>query len=355
MYFGGIDAHRSYLTVAVADRAGELVHEERRVPIGDGEPLLEALEGFEPLEVAVETCPFWPWIHDVLEPTEIGFHLAHASRLEAIAKGKTKTDSVDARLLARMLATGLIPEVYPKPASQRRVLHLVRHRAVLVRERTRLVNRIHSHLHQQGLVLNRERLLQEDGRRWLREEAWPWLDVEQQALVETHLELIDTLGPQIGTLDRRIEERASQHPAACLLQTIPGIGPYRSLVLAAEILPIERFPSADHLVSYAGLAPRTRSSGGTTRHGSLPNGANRWVRGQLVSAIPSHMRATPDSRLGRYYTRQKERIGWQKARVAAARKLCRAVYAMLSTGEVWRSEETEQEEEENAVPSGAAG
>lgn len=335
MYYGGIDAHRSYLTVAIMDKEGNVVHERKRVPIG-GEAMLEALAGYRPLEVAVETCPFWPWIHDVLEPTEIGFHLAYAKELEAIAKAETKTDSVDARLLARMLAANLIPEVYPKPAVQREIVHLVRHRGALVAQRTGLVCRIHSHLHQQGLELARERLLGQEGRRWLLEEAWPQLSVEQRVLVETHLELIDLLGTQIKRLDGRIEEQAQEHPGASLLQTIPGIGPYRSLQLVGEIEPISRFASPDHLVSYAGLAPRTRSSGGKTRYGSTPKAANRWVRGALVSAIPSHMHSTPESWLGTYYERQKERIGWQKARVAAARRLCRAIHAMLSTGEVWR-------------------
>lgn len=336
MYYGGLDAHRDYLTVAVVDSNGSLVHEEARVPVGDGEPLLAALEGHRPLEVVVESSSFWPWIHDTLEPTEIDFHLAHASRLEAIAEAETKTDSVDARLLARMLATDLIPEVYAKPSSQRELCQLVRHRKTLIEERTRLCNRIHSHLHQQGLQLGRGQLLTDEGREWLLEEAWHWLSREQQMLVETHLELIDTITPQIAELDDRIAEEADDHPGAVLLQSIPGIGSYRSLVLAAELTPIDRFPSADHLVSYSGLAPTTRSSGGKTRHGSIPEGANRWIRGVLVSTIPNHKRAAPDSPLTEYYERQKERLGWPTARTAAARKLCRIVFAMLSTGEVWR-------------------
>lgn len=68
MYFGGIDAPRTYLTLAVVDKSGEVVREKSRVPIKDGEPLLEALEGIRPLEVAVETCSFWPWICDTLQP-----------------------------------------------------------------------------------------------------------------------------------------------------------------------------------------------------------------------------------------------------------------------------------------------
>ena len=81
MYYGGIDAHKTYLTVVIVDKDGNEVHRDRRVPIGDGEPLMATLEGFRPLEVVVETCPFWPWIHDRLESTDIGFHLAHASDL----------------------------------------------------------------------------------------------------------------------------------------------------------------------------------------------------------------------------------------------------------------------------------
>lgn len=337
MYYGGLDAHKTYLTLVVVDREGEEVHRERRIPVGDGGPLLEALADFRPLEVVVESCPFWQWIHDLLEPTEIGFHLAHASRLEAIAKTNTKTDSVDAELLARMLATDLIPEAYPKPASQRELCHLVRHRATLVRDRTRCCNRIHNQLQQRGLQLPREKLLRTEGREWLQGEAWKRLSPGQRAIVESQLELIDTVSPRIEGLDGRIRETAAEHPAACLLQSIPGIGPYRSLVLVAEITPISRFPSPDHLVSYAGLAPITRQSGsGDPKHGPIPKGANRWVRGELISAIPTHVRVAPASKLSDYYERKKDQLGWATARVATARKLCRVIYAMLSTGELWR-------------------
>jgi transposase len=338
MYYAGIDAHRSYLTVAIVDERGELVQERKRVPVGDGSPLLEALEGYRPLEVVVETCPFWPWIYDTLEPTEVGFHLAHASRLGAIAKAEVKTDQLDARMLARLLSVGLVPEVYPKPAEQRDLVRRVRHRKLLVRERTKLVNWIHGHLHAQGLEVGRSRLLRKGGRDWLLETGWTWLSQEQRRVVGSYLRLIDATTKEVVASEARIRKSAMRHPGAQLLQTIPGIGPYRSLLLVAEILPIGRFPSPDHLVSYAGLAPRTRSSGGITRHGRIPRSANRWVRGELVSAIPTHVRLAPGSPLTRHYEMLKERIGWPKARVAAARKLARVIHRMLETGEVWRGE-----------------
>ena len=60
-----------------------------------------------------------------------------------------------------MLLSGLIPEAYPRPADQRELLQLLRHRTTLVRARTRLAGRIHSQLHHQRLMLPREKLLRQ--------------------------------------------------------------------------------------------------------------------------------------------------------------------------------------------------
>ena len=185
-------------------------------------------------------------------------------------------------------------------------------------------------------MTEREVLLRKRARDFLAGEAGSRLTPEQWALISTHFDLIDRITPLINQLDRRIEERGQCDPNARLLMTIPGIGPYRGLLLATEISPVERFPRPAELISYAGLAPTTRSSGGRTRHGQIPKGANRWVRGALVSAIPSHVRLAPGSTLSSSYETLKQRLGWQVARVAAARKLAGIVYRMLQTGERWR-------------------
>jgi len=167
MYFAGLDAHLKYVTVAVLDRLGTIVL-ETTVSTREPERLLAVLAPFRPLAVVVETCPFWPWLYDLLVPAGIKFHLAHAKRLRAIATAPQKNDRVDARLLARMLLSGLIPEAYPRPGDQRELLRLLRHRTTLVRYRTRLAGRIHSQLHQQRLLLPREQLLRQATRGWLR-------------------------------------------------------------------------------------------------------------------------------------------------------------------------------------------
>ena len=203
MYFGGIDAHLTYLTIAMVDRAGEVMLQER-VATTEPSRVLEVLAPYRPLKVVVETCPFWPWIHDLVVPAGISFHLAHAKELEAIANSTRKTDTRDAAPLGRMLAAGLIPEVYPKPAPQRETLKLLRHRAILVRQRTSLANRIHAQLHQARLALPREALLRKKARGWLKSAAWPQLATEQRELVITHLadRCADAHDPRARQADR---------------------------------------------------------------------------------------------------------------------------------------------------------
>jgi transposase len=337
MYVAGIDAHSSYLVVAVVSKSGELL-ERRRVRVAEPKRLLEMLSKYRPLSAVVETSSSWPWLYDCLEPQGISFVLAHARRLRLIAESTYKSDEVDAELIARMHLAGLIPAVHTKSAEQREWCRLIRHRGSLIRKRTAMANQIHGQLHQVGLSIARGKLLTRAGMRWLRDVAWPRLAVEQKRFIRTHLKLIATIRPMLRELDRRIEQVSERIPEARLLRTVPGIGAYRSLLIAAECLPITRFETAAEFVSYCGLAPVTRSTGGKTRHGSLPKGANRWLRGALVRTVVSHFQQAPQSWLSRYYAEQKPRLGWPVARIAAARKLGRALHAMLRNGTTWQNE-----------------
>ena len=344
MFVAGIDAHATYSVIAIVSNTGELVHKPVRIKNSEADRLDELLSPFRPLEVVVETSPAWPWLFDRLDGNGIHFVLAHAKRLRVIAESNYKSDDIDAELLARMRLAGLIPEVHTKSARQREQAVLLRSRGRLVRQRTQMANRIHSQLHNVGLHLERGRLLTQDGREWVRTEAWPRLGDERRLFITMQWALIDQLEPMIKTLDRRVERMGRDNPAVALLETIPGIGAYRALVIATETLPITRFRTPGHLVSYAGLAPRSSQSGlRPIRHGSIPAGANRWLRGTFVRAVVSHVTNAPDSWLSESYDQMKQRLGWQVARVATARRLARAVHAMLRTGEVWRDRPVSQQ------------
>jgi len=268
----GIDAHTRYVVLVVLNSSGQRVLGPTRVRVSEPARVREVLAPFQPLEAVVETSSTWPWLEDVLQPLGVRFVLAHARRLRAIAEANYKRDEIDAELLGRMRLAGLIPAVYATPPTQREWATLIRHRTALVAQRTAPVNRIHAQLHRRGLWLERGRLLTRQGRAWVRHEAGPQLSLEERALVR----------------------------------------------------------------SYAGLAPRSSQSGERgIRHGSIPAGANRWLRGALVRAVVSHVQTAPASALSQYYTMQKARVGWPVARVATARKLARVIHALLRTQRTW--------------------
>jgi len=225
-------------------------------------------------------------LRDTLLAEDIGFVLAHATRLRAIAEANYKKDEIDAELLARMRVAGCIPEVHAKGPAQRELALVVRHRAWLVRDRTAVVNRMHAQLHAVGLRMERGRLLTKKGQRWVGEAAWPLLRPEQRRLMRTHVRIIRQLQVTIRGLDRRIRQLARRDPACALLETIPGIGSYRALMIAAEVQPISRFRTSNRLVSYAGQAPASSRSYVTDE--ATPHHAAQRCAQAVRTSVASH-------------------------------------------------------------------
>jgi len=155
VFVAGIDAHTRYVVVTVLNRFGEQVLKPTRVRVEQPERLLDLLAPHRPLAAVMETSSSWPWLHEVLSGAGIEFVLAHARKLRAIAEANYKRDEIDAVLLARMYLAGCIAAVYPTPHSQREWATLIRHRTVLVEQRTGLVNRLHAQLHARGLYVDR--------------------------------------------------------------------------------------------------------------------------------------------------------------------------------------------------------
>jgi Transposase len=113
----GIDRHRKRSHVAAYDPSGEQLF-SRRVA-NDPEALLELLVQAGDCRVAVEATYGWEWLVDLLEDHGYDIHLSHPSRTRAIAAARVKTDGVDARTLAQLLAVNLLPEAYIAPRDPR--------------------------------------------------------------------------------------------------------------------------------------------------------------------------------------------------------------------------------------------
>jgi len=132
-----------------------------------------------------------------------------------------------------------------------------------------------------------------------------------------------TTGPDAGT-----GPDAPVLNAVARLAEIPGISENLARSIIAEIgLDMSRFPTAAHLVSWAGLCPSARQSGPRTRAGKKGQG-DTWLRGSLGQAATGAARTA--TFLGERYHRIARRRGKTKAQVAVARSILVIIWHLLA-------------------------
>ncbi|RKS75998.1 transposase [Haloarcula quadrata] len=325
MYLG-IDVHKRYAQVAVVDEAGEIV-EEVRVENANLDDLAQRYAG---AEAAIEATSNYYHIHDTLSE-HLDVTVAHPKELNQIADTDKKTDRVDAKELARMVRLNSVPESYVPTDEVREARALVRGRQTLVENRTKYANKIHGLLSDHGIIEDVKPLTIE-GREFLRELSIPspW-----DSLLESYIELIETLTEEIQNLEEAIEERAGSLKETQLLMTIPGVSYYTALSIYAELGEISRFDGDKSVVSYVGLNPVIRESGDSRIEGSISKRGSGRVRWLLVQAANTAVHTCNDEYLSRFYERLASRKNSQKAIVACARKMLVLIYHMLDRGEVY--------------------
>ena len=132
---------------------------------------------------------------------------------------------------------------------------------------------------------------------------------------------LDFLETQIESAEQRLEAIMQVSVEADRLKTLPCVGPILSMVLMLEIGRVDRFPTAAHLASYAGLVPRVHSSGGHTRMGQVCGNVNRnlkWAFVETGNLIVINQRGLAGTHVARLYQRIKRAKNHQKAVVAVA-------------------------------------
>ena len=106
----------------------------------------------------MEATLFTGWIYDLLKPLAQELKVAHPAMLKAITASKKKNDKVDARKIADLLRCDLLPECYMAPSAMRDLRRVLRYRNLVVRQATRMKNRIAGLLMETGTPYNKERL-----------------------------------------------------------------------------------------------------------------------------------------------------------------------------------------------------
>ena len=323
--------------------------------------LLSWLEQNECTHVVMEaTGVYWkPVWHILAGPFELV--LANAKHVRNVP-GR-KTDVKDAEWLANLLAHGLINASFVPPAPIQELRDLTRTRKQLVRQRAQHVNRIHKVLEDANIKLGSfiSDITGVSGRAILealiagqtdpdklaelgnsRLKASPQtlalalqgkLTSHHRFLLQTHLDQVDVTDLSIRRLDAHIEEAARPFDEMVdRLTEMPGMSKTAAQIVLAEIgHDMSRFPTAAHLVSFAGLCPRLDESAGKRRSTRLRKGSN-WLKSVLVSCAWAAARAKNTYARAQYH-RIKARRGAKKAVVAVAASMLTAIYHVLRTHE----------------------
>jgi transposase len=324
-YFIGIDQHKHYSMVAVINPVGAKLIEEKLYH-NNKEDIRKFFSQFPSVatEIALEATGFWYWLYDLLESLHLTVKLVHPLKVKLIAESTIKTDKIDAYVLANLLRTGYLPTSYIPSQDIRNHRELLRHRIVLVHERTSLKNRIAGVLGKLGINYEVGHLYSKAGKTWLR-----GLNLRDpyQLEINNYLELIEKLTEMVVGLDKQIKKYLVKDERAKYLMSIPGIGEFMAYLLLAEIGDIERFDSAKKLASYAGLVPSVNQSGQHMYFGRITRQGDVFMRYGLVES--SHIAVRFDGDFGKRYERLKSKKGSAIAITAIARELIEIVYYVL--------------------------
>ena len=359
----GLDVHKKEVVACLrCVSRGKAVHEVRRFSTTTKGliELADWLEQAQCTDVAMEaTGVYWKPVWHILEG-RFQLILANAAHIKGVP-GR-KSDVNDATWIADLLAHGLIRASFVPPQPIQELRDLTRTRKQLTREIVQHTQRIQAVLEEANVKLSSAitDILGQSGRRILTAiiggESNPdilsalgsprlaasrtelsdalhgHIREHHRFLIGQHLKTIEQLEATITAFDARIEAAlAPFRDTTERLKKVPGLSETSVQILLAEIgIDMKPFPTAGHLLSWAGLVPRLDESAGKRRSTRVKKGAP-WLKPVLVQCAWAAARKK-NSYFQAQFLRLKARCGPKKAAIAVAASILETAYHMLADG-----------------------
>lgn len=357
----GIDSHKNFGSMCMRDAQGKKLG-RMRLEYRDRPKLARQL-GLLPegTPVIVEGSFGWSWLCDEVERRHLRPHLASALKVSMMrrAKYKAKSNGIDAAALSELPLNDPWWEVWLPPIEIRDRREILRYRMGLVREQTRVKNRLHAMMHRHGILHDFSDLFGARGRRFLAElaqeprksdkseqrdkcdksgrseksDAPLMLRDAGRAVLRGHLAQLSHLRNQIAQATRMFRSQMARDPVARILRTIPGLGIVLAYTVLAEVGDFKRFGNGRRLSSYACLVPVANDSGDDDGEAPLGRHIGHMGRRTLQWAFieASHSAVKKDAWLRGIYDRRTDQGTRDKNRgyIAAARQLCRIAHACV--------------------------
>jgi transposase len=371
----GLDVHKETIVACVRIMTGGKATRECRTfdsTTSGLQALLSWLTESGCTHVAMEaTGVFWKPVWNILSDGTFELILANAAHIKNVP-GR-KTDMNDAMWIADLVSFGLIKASFVPDQEMQELRSLLRARKQLTREETRHVQRIQKTLEEANIKLDSvisdimgvsgRRMIEamikgvrdpfklaeladrriKASRKQLYDALHGRLTDHHRFMLELYLQQYDALADAIAKVDKQVDAAIAKMDAEvavgqapfrsliALLCTIPGIAELAASTILAEIgTDMSRFPTAGHLLAWAGLCPGQNESAGKRKSSRLRKGSP-WLKTLMVQCGWAAARKK-DSYYKAQFNRLRGRHGAKKAICAVAASMLTAIYHMLKNG-----------------------
>jgi len=371
----GLDVHKEMIVACVRIMAGSKATRECRTfdtTTSGLEALLSWLVESGCTQVAMEaTGVYWKPVWNILSEGPLELILANAAHIKNVP-GR-KTDMNDAMWIADLVSCGLIKASFVPEQEIQELRSLLRTRKQLTREQTSHVQRIQKTLEEANIKLDSvitdvmgvsgRRMIEamitgvrnpfklaeladrriKASRKQLYDALHGRLTDHHRFMLRLHVRHYDVLAAAIAEIDQQVDaaiakmdsevaaDQATFRTLMALLLTIPGIGELAAKTILAEIgTDMSRFPTAGHLLAWAGMCPGQNESAGKRKLSRLRKGSP-WLKTLMVQCGWAATRKK-DSYYKAQFNRLRGRHGAKKAICAVAASILTAIYHMLKDG-----------------------
>jgi transposase len=269
------------------------------------------------------------WLFDRLTDHGVECIVTPPSLIPQEHGNRVKTDRLDSRKLARLLAKGMLKRVWVPSSEERFHRQVIRRRRQLVSDRVRTQNRIKSELQFYGIDLpapqgkwtqvyftNLQRIKFKNH----------WMNQNFSRLLEQYDFLCIQIDKQTKLL-KQLSQLPLYRDRVDILRSIPGIGILTAMEILLELQDVSRFRRAEQLAAYVGLTPSQYSSADKIRMGRITCIGKNTVRSALVESCWQLIRK--DKAMRKRYEQIKARAGGKRAIVAIARRLLLCIRRLL--------------------------
>jgi transposase len=329
----GIDLAKNVFQLHGTDAKGKMLARKRL----SRNALIEFVANLKPCLIGVEACGgshFWARTFQ---------QMGHTVKIMAPQFVKpyirsNKNDMNDARGIAEAVTRPDMKFVSAKTIEQQDMLLIHRSRELVIKQRTAQANQIRGLLAEYGITIPQGianiRKLEET-----LEANADKLTLKGLSIFRQLHELFQVFDGQIKKYDEEIERQAGEHVIYKEVQKIEGIGPITATAIVATIGDPSVFKNGREVSAWLGLVPKQYSSGNKTRLAGISKRGDNYIRKLLIHGARSAIYAATKKtdRRSLWVADKKERCGFNKAAVALANKNARIIWAILSTGECYRS------------------